>query len=83
MPSEKYFGATKIQTEKIVERHKFANKAYKDMCLSNKEVLNETLDQIVYCVQFNKFLTETQIKDMLMCKSEFQVERKAHEYKYA
>ena len=83
MPSEKYYGSTKTQMEKVIERHNFANQTYKDMCLNNEEVLNATLKQITFCIQFNKFLTETQIRDMLMCKSEFQVERKAHAYKYA
>ena len=83
MSNEKYFGATGAQREEIVKRHNIANTIYKTMSLKNKEVLYETRRQITFCVQFGKLLTETQIKEMLLCKSEFQVERKARTYKYA
>lgn len=88
MPARKvhvgtYTGSTSMQDTKIRARQKTARKIYKTLATKNQEVLDEVLDQIVYCVQLNIFLSEMQIREMLLCKNELQVERKARTYKFA
>ena len=88
MPARKvhvgtYTVSTSMQDTKIRARQKTARKIYKTLATKNQEVLDEVLDQIVYCVQLNIFLSEMQIREMLLCQNELQVERKARTYKFA
>ena len=78
-----YFGALETQKADIIPRHNIAQRIYSSLAIQNESVLDETLDQITYCVQFGKLPTESQIRSMLECKSAFQVERKARAIKFA
>ena len=70
-------GSNPVQQNIIDDLHEFAIETYMSLINKNKDVLNATLEQIVYCVQFGKNPTKAQIFTMLTCKNELQVERKA------
>lgn len=51
--------------------------------IANKNVIEEVMYQIVVCIQLGIQLQDYQVKEMLLCQNEIQVERKARNYKFA
>ena len=76
-------GSTEYQQSIIDRKQKIAREIYFSLAIKSAEVLEETLIQIMYCVQFGHTPTDKQIREMLNCRSEFQVERKARAIKFA
>lgn len=55
----------------------------KELGISDKKIINDTMNQIVICTQMSKFLTEENIKDMLLCKNVYQFDRLVRKIKYS
>lgn len=78
----KRHGSDDFQFEIIKKDVKIAKRIYKDLKLTNEGILSEVLDQIVYFVQLCVYLDEGQIRNLLLCKNIYQLDRLVKKYKY-
>lgn len=76
-------GSLDWQYEIIKKKWEIAKRIYKELGISNKEIFNGTMNQIVFCTQMSKFLTEEDIKRMLLCSNVYQLDRVARAIKYS
>lgn len=76
-------GSTEWQQRVIDRISDQAERMYTKLSNPIPEVLDATLEQIVYCVHFGVYLTKMDINDFLTCKTEVQVENKARKLKMA
>ena len=76
-------GSTNFQQYAINYLQKCATEIIDFYNITNKNVIEEVAYQIVICIQLGIQLEDYQVKEMLLCQNEIQVERKARNYKFA